>query len=74
MKKDHVRKAQPKSSMNLVMPAAATLLLVGLVAAAAMIGREQAAGSRDEAKPAHHMASLGEINSFLHKTQGEQEH
>lgn len=72
MRKVHPRKHHSESRSSLI-ASVATLVLVVLVVVAAAIGRQQASASRDEAKPAHHMASLGEVNSFLHKAQGEQE-
>lgn len=71
MRKVHPRKGPSADHASLI-TSVATIVLVALVVVAAAIGRQQAPGARDEAKPAHHMASLGEINSFLRRSQAEQ--
>lgn len=71
MKKVHSRKG-PSSDHVPLITSVATIALVVVIAIAAVLGRQQASEGRDEARPAHHMASLGEINALLHKAQGEQ--
>ncbi len=71
MRKVHSRRG-PSSDHASLITSVATIALVVVISVAAVLGRQRASDARDEAKPAHHMASLGEINSFLHKTQGEQ--
>lgn len=72
MRKVHPRKHHSESRSSLI-ASVATLVLVVLVVVAAAIGRQQASASRDEAKPAHHMASLGEVSALLKRSQSESE-
>lgn len=52
---------------------AATFTFVILVAAGAFYARQQALSSHDGAKPAHHMASLAQIQAVMKKAQDAQD-
>ncbi len=49
----------------------ATVLFTATIAAAAFFGHQQA-GERSAAAPAHHMASLAEIQAALKKAQSDE--
>jgi hypothetical protein len=50
---------------------AATVAFAAVIAGAAFLGHQQAVAPSDGVKPAHHMASLAEIQAVLKKAQAD---
>ena len=65
-------KPEPASKAGWLI-AVVALLFVAVVVAAAYVGREHSPTAQNQAAPAHHIASLAEVQEVLKKAQSQEQ-